>query len=137
VLGQNPLDGGEYRGLNDSIRLHLEEPDAGSASNYKLAAANDKGVHPEESKHLIEEDVSGLVVPDNFSHEGELFSRGRSSNGHHPEDSDQPGQAPDDEEGQGDNRLDEDGQVSLGESNSGLENSDSKSEGLEAATEHA
>lgn len=136
MLGQHPLDGGKHGGLNDSVRLHLEEPDAGSTSNHKLTAANDKGVHPEEAKHLIEEDVSGLVVPDNFSHEGELFSRGRSSNGHHPEDSDQPGHAPDDEEGQGDNGLDEDGQVSLGESNSSLENSDSKSEGLEAAAEH-
>lgn len=67
MFGQYPLDGGEDGGLNDSVRLNLEEPDAGGAGNHELAAANNEGVHPEESENLIEEDISGLVVPLNFS----------------------------------------------------------------------
>lgn len=67
MFGQYPLDGGEDGGLNDSVRLNLEEPDAGGAGNHELAAANNEGVHPEESENLIEEDISGLVVPPNFS----------------------------------------------------------------------
>jgi hypothetical protein len=70
MFGQYPLDGGEDGGLNDSVRLNLEEPDAGGAGNHELAAANNEGVHPEESENLIEEDISGLVVPLNFSDGG-------------------------------------------------------------------
>jgi hypothetical protein len=70
MFSYNPFDGGEDGGLNDSVRLNLEEPDAGSAGNHELAAANNEGIHPEESENLIEEDISSLVVPFNFSDGG-------------------------------------------------------------------
>merc|ERR1712166_1672685 len=51
------------------VGFSLEEPDAGGARNNELATSDDEGVHPEESEYLVEEDVSGSLVPLDFSHE--------------------------------------------------------------------
>lgn len=94
MLGQHPLDGGKHGGLDQGVGFNLEEPDAGGASNNELATSDDEGVHPEESEYLVEEDVSGSLVPLDFSHELEAFTRLRLSYREDPEDSSDPGSNP-------------------------------------------
>lgn len=70
MLGEEPLDRGKNGGLDEGVTLSLEEPDASGAGDNELAAPDNESVHPEESEDLVEEDVSGLVVPLDFSNKG-------------------------------------------------------------------
>lgn len=137
MLGEEPFDRGQNGGLDQGVTLGLEEPDAGGACNNELATSNDKGVHPEESEDLVEENVSGLAVPLNFSYEWESFTGLRLSNRENPQHGNEPGNNPHDEDNHGHKRLKEDSKVRLCEVNCSFENGNTKSEGLETAAEDA
>lgn len=69
MIDCEPPDGLADVSTASSVRLHGEIPNASGAGNHELLASVEEVGDPKESKNLQDKNVTGVVLPHNFSKE--------------------------------------------------------------------
>jgi len=135
MVAESPVEGTAEGVGSLGVGADFEVPEAGGASNNELSHSHDESVEPEEAEDVVQESVPGLGGPLDVCHELVVGVRLGGSNREDVDSAEDPEGGPHEFQDEHDEGQSEDLHVVLHIHGGGLEDSDTKLDGLVAAAQ--